>query len=562
VGLALWHGSCVWPLATHAGDVSVALEVISVQATIRIKGYDRFEQIAMGRRAVVFKGHDRASRRPVAFKVLFPHLVEDPRFLRRFKRDVQIASQINHASIVNALQYGRADDSYFVAFEYYDGFHLEEILSDHPRVPVDVALCVLYGVAQGLEACHAKRIVHRDVQPRNIVLTRTKGAKLANLSLATDIAQNGRIMHAGRLVVTPAYMSPEQTRGESLGIQSDIFSLGAVAYELMSGRRAFGRGEFGEIVESVQSVTPRPVAELNPIIEPVFGEIIGRMLEKDRTRRYANFGEVLAELEVAMNNYGYDRDIKPITRFVADPAEYVKWYTQRLLEKLAATAPIGTGTAAASAPAAIRHYEKLVYLNPADEDAQGMLARLKLDYEKAGDDSPSRVSELDPDSLYRVVLQSIGAPQEGESSFALKLSMKLKISLPAAQMLVSAVPTALPGEYPYRKARFVASVMEDLGATVRIDLREPDGGSSQLCPECGSKEDAGAELCSFCGHSFRRLVQLQPGLGGFDKDPFVEPSGYTNNVRGLLNRINDLPTNMKALGVLGIVLAFILLRFL
>ena len=200
-----------------------------MNATIRIKGYDRVEQIAQGRHAVVFRAYDSERRRAVVFKVLLPHLVEDPRFLSRFKRAVQVATAIEHGNLVNVLLYGRADLSCFVAYEHYSGMSLEKILSDHPRVPLDVALQILAGLSAGLEACHLRHLVHRDVRPGNIILTRSGGVKLDNLALASDVSENGRLAFVGRVSTTVSYMSPEQVGGEDLGPQSDVFSLGVVA---------------------------------------------------------------------------------------------------------------------------------------------------------------------------------------------------------------------------------------------------------------------------------------------------------------------------------------------
>ncbi len=305
-----------------------------MNATIRIKGYDRVEQIAQGRHAVIFKAHDCERHRAVVFKVLLPHLVEDQRFMTRFKRGVQIATQIEHENLVNVLLYGHADLSYFVAFEHYHGVTLEKVLSGHPRIPVDIALRVVLGLAAGLEACHRKNLVHRDVRPANIILTRGGGIKLDNLSLATDVSEAGRLTFAGRVSAPVAYMSPEQTLGETLGVQSDVFSLGVVAWELLCGESAFGKGGPAAVVEQIRTTSLKRVSDLNPMVEPAFCDIIQRMLEKDRTRRYPSAAEVAADLGQAMQNFDYRPDARAVARFMEDPAAYTASYMEHTVKTL------------------------------------------------------------------------------------------------------------------------------------------------------------------------------------------------------------------------------------
>jgi len=502
-----------------------------VIATIRIKGYDGVEQIALGRRAVVFKAHDCARQRPVIFKVLLPHLVEDPRFLQRFKRSVQIASQIEHENLVNVLLYGRADVSYFVVFERYNGVTLEKILSKHPRIPVEVALQVVLDVASGLEACHRKHLIHRDVEPGNIVLTRRGGVKLDNLTLASDVGEAGplggtrRFAFAGRVSSTVAYMSPEQTLGENLGSQTDVFSLGVVAWELLCGESAFGRGTPAAVAERTRATSLKRVSDVNPMVDAALGDVVQRMLEKDRARRYPSAAEVATDLRAAMRTLGYRPDAKAVARFVEDPAAYIETYTKHAVETLAEKAKAEAAGEAHRAKL-VSYYEKLAYLEPSNDEYLREIARLKLTAQPAKETREAPVlGTTEPTMTYRVILESLDTTRESKASFALKLATKLRVPLTAVKPFIENMPAALPGEHMHRKAVFVAKVMEELGAVTRVEACQCEA-QRPLCPECGSEADPDAESCACCQHRLVAVVDLRPGLDESDAEPHAEVNAH------------------------------------
>jgi len=514
-----------------------------VNATIRIKGYDGVEQIALGRHAVVFKAHDCAQQRPVVFKVLLPHLVEDQRFLQRFKRSVQIASQIEHENLVNVLLYGRADVSYFVVFERYNGVTLEKVLSDHPRIPVDVALQVVLDVAAGLEACHRKHLIHRDVRPGNIVLTRKGGVKLDNLTLASDVSEAGpmdgtrRFAFAGRVSSTVAYMSPEQMLGENLDAQTDVFSLGVVTWELLCGESAFGQGSPAAVAERIRNTSLRRV-DVNPMVDPAFGDIVQRMLENDQTRRYPSAAEVAADLREAMRNSGYRPDAKAVARFVEDPVAYTESYTKHAVEALKEKEK-AEAAGKANLATLVSYYEKLAYLEPGNEEHRREIARLKVTVQPAKEAGTAPVlGTTDPRMMYRVILESLDTTRESKASFALKLATKLRVPLTVVKPFVENMPAALPGGHLHRKAVFVAKVMEELGAVTRIEACQPEA-QRRPCPECGSEADPDAEYCVNCRHRLIAVVDLHPGLDESEAEPYTERNEH-GAARNLLRRFRGV----------------------
>jgi hypothetical protein len=525
-----------------------------MQATIRIKGYDRVEQFDLGRRAALFRARERETNRAVVFKLLLPHLVEDPRFLKRFRRDVRIASEINHENLVNVLLCGRSDDSFFVAFEAYHGKRLDAILPECSRVPVDVALAIITHLACALDACHSRRLIHRDVRPTNVVLTSTGGVKLDNLTLATHVGGTVQVQFAGRVSTTRAYMSPEQTLGENLSPQSDIFSLGVVAWELLCGKRAFGEGHPDEICDRVQSQPLTPVCEVNPLVEPAFGNIVARMIEKDRTRRYARAAEVVADLEEATHNYRRLADEKELSRFVEDPAGYAEAHTRQSIATLREAAP----NRQTDPVMLVRHYEKLVYLEPANTEARNELARLKrLVTQAERDGTATPYAYADPKTMYRVVLESLDASRETKESFAIKLATKLRVPLSSVRGYVDNMPAAMPGEHVHRKAVFLAGLLEELGAVARIEMCRPERDTECECPKCGSPVERDAEQCTFCQHRFVPVVELRAGLDDVDSEEKVARERPRS--ASVLGKLESLPTRTKILLGLVAVLVVVLL---
>jgi serine/threonine protein kinase len=499
-----------------------------INTTIRIKGYDRVEQIAQGRHAVVFRAHDSTRKREVVFKVLLPHLAEDQRFLPRFKRAVQIATKIEHENLVNVLLCGHADVSYFVAFEHYNGVTLEKILSDRPRIPVEIAVQIVLGLAAGLEACHRNLLIHRDVRPGNVILTRTGGVKLDNLTLAADVSEPGRVAFAGRVSNTVAYMSPEQTLGENLGFQSDVFSLGVVAWELLSGASAFGSGSPAAVAERIRTTTLKRLSEVNPIVEPALCDIVARMIDREITHRYPSAVDVAADLRQAMSNLRYRQDAKTMTRFVEDPAAYtdssMKHAVEALKEKVAAAGEENPATL-------IGYYEKLAFLEPGNPEYPREISRLKAAAQEAEKSRTSpALGGADTGMTYRVIIESLDPKRESPASFSLKLATKLRVPLSVVKPFVDNMPAALPGEHMHRKAVYVAKILEELGAVTRIEAYRPTP-ERIVCPKCGTEADPKAELCATCQHPFISVVDLHPGLGETQTEPPPEAkeSGGTNS---------------------------------
>ena len=543
-----------------------------MQAVFRIHGYDSFEQIAVGGMAVVYKARKQSLKKTVAIKVLLPHLAADPRFITRFQQEAEAAAKVQHDNIVNVIDYGKSDTSHYIVMEYYDGLTIEELLRTQPRLPVDVALSIVLNVCYGLEAAHAENLVHRDIKPANIILTRQGGIKIADFGLAKAVDKVILVTQAGKVVGTPAYMSPEQTRGELVGTQSDIFSLGVVAYELLAGRRPFEGSSYSEVVDRIQSYEPPAVSSFNPLVESPFERIVAKMLAKSTATRYAHVPEVVLDLEQVMDQHGLRRDRRSLAEFFTDPVGYTEAIAHGLLERLAgeskATAPRDQ-----SRQAAINHYRKILYLDPADEGARASLKKLGAG-EPAG--APLRSAAGRPASPvpafeklvpkegvdYRVVLESIDRSIETADSFALKLAMRLKSPVPRMRSLVSHTPCVVVQRLPYKKARWLESVLVELGGTVRVEevvvpvepprpevTPEPKSDASSIagarrrnnksgivCSRCGWEEESNAVFCSLCLNRFNKTDKIN--IRGFPslENPAENPLAIGEGQVGIVSR--------------------------
>ncbi len=528
-----------------------------MQAVLRINGYDSFEQIAVGGMAVVYKARKLSVKKTVAIKVLLPHLAADARFITRFQQEAEAAARIQHDNIVNIIDSGKSDGAYYIVMEYYDGLTVEELLSTQPHLPIDIALSIVLHVSYGLEAAHAQNLVHRDIKPANIIFTRQGGIKVADFGLAKQTDKLNMVSHPGKVVGTPAYMSPEQTRGESVGTESDIFSLGVVAYEMLASKRPFEGASYSEIVDRIQHVEPQAVASFNPLVDEPFEHIVRRMLAKPLNQRYAHASEIVMDLEEAMDQNGLRRDRRGLTEFFKDPSGYTHNANTALLARLNSELPKEAGK---NRNVGVRHYRKIVYLNPDDAVARAALEKLG---EHAGDAparpakaaAPARTSTpapaADPNADYKVVLEAIDREIETPDSFALKLSMRLKSPVPRMRQLVSRAPCTIAQRLPYKKARWLQKVIEELGGTARLEVvveaappveekapaasthheiakplerRTASGGI--LCPRCGWEEEPDARFCSLCLQHFNKTDKIDvPNFAsrpGFD-DPGENP---------------------------------------
>ena len=274
--------------------------------------YTVIRKLGSGGMGVVYEAEDSRLGRHVALKFLPTELEQDPHSLERFKQEARAASALNHPNICTIYAIEECNGQHFIAMELLEGESLNDKIDGH-SLPLDKILDIGTQITDALDVAHAKGILHRDLKPANIFLTNRGQAKILDFGLAKLTYDRRGAMETvggnavtvspvmltspGTAVGTVAYMSPEQARGEELDGRSDLFSLGAIVYEMATGQIPFDGNTSAVIFQGILDRAPRPPAELNPAIPYKLEEIIDKALEKDRDLRYQSAAEMRADLK-------------------------------------------------------------------------------------------------------------------------------------------------------------------------------------------------------------------------------------------------------------------------
>jgi beta-lactam-binding protein with PASTA domain len=260
--------------------------------------YELHRRLGRGGMAEVYLARDQLLDRPVAVKVLFPALATDAGFVERFRREAQAAANLQHPNIVSVFDWGEANGTYFIVMEYVEGHTLAEMLRDEGRLHPDRAAEITADIAAALGFAHRNRVVHRDVKPGNVLITRDGGVKVADFGIARALSDSSdqNLTKTGSVMGTATYFSPEQARGAPVDPRSDIYSLGCVLYEMSTGHPPFAGDSAVAIAYKHVQENPVPPRRIDASLPETLEAITLKCLAKNPANRYPSAEDLRADL--------------------------------------------------------------------------------------------------------------------------------------------------------------------------------------------------------------------------------------------------------------------------
>ncbi|HEY5133509.1 MAG TPA: protein kinase, partial [Candidatus Krumholzibacteriaceae bacterium] len=290
-----------------------------------ISHYRILEKLGQGGMGVVYKAEDTKLKRTVALKFLPPEFTRDAAAPERFIREAQAAAALDHPDICTIYEIDEAEGRAFISMAYIDGELVKDKIERGP-LKLEEAVEIAVHIAQGLQAAHEKGIVHRDIKSANVMLTSSGQVKVMDFGLA-KLAGKTMVTKEGTTLGTAAYMSPEQARGEDTDSRTDIWSLGVVLYEMLTGLLPF-RGEYEQALSyQIMNAAPEPITSLRTGVPMELERIVTKCLEKNRDERYQTAADLIADLRHLQRAVGAGADVTQQSMATAGrPAQRLRWW--------------------------------------------------------------------------------------------------------------------------------------------------------------------------------------------------------------------------------------------
>jgi serine/threonine-protein kinase len=263
-----------------------------------IKGYRIDKRLGAGGMGDVYRAQQISLDRPVALKILPPHLAEDEEFIERFVVEARAAGKLSHQNIVAAVDIGESNGRYFFVMELIQGPTLQQMIQREGAIEEARALDIARQIARGLRHACRQGLIHRDIKPANIMFTPENVAKICDFGLARDIHADATQAEPGIVQSSPAYASPEQSRGrQDLDPRTDMYSLGVTLFEMLTGKRPFAADRPADLLKKHATEAPPEPRNLNPEITPAANQLVLRLLKKKPEQRFESYDELLEAMD-------------------------------------------------------------------------------------------------------------------------------------------------------------------------------------------------------------------------------------------------------------------------
>jgi len=483
----------------------------------------------------VYKARDNELDRLVALKVIRPELTTNPEMLRRFKRELILARQITHRNVVRIFDLGQSDGFKFITMEYLEGQDLRAVLKEKGKLPPKEAASIILQICRALEVAHGEGVVHRDLKPQNIMLDANGRAYVMDFGIARSAYLPG-MTQTGALIGTPEYMSPEQGKGEKLDERSDLFSLGVICYELVTGQSPFNSETPLATLWKRMQEKAKPLCEVDPAVPKPLSDIIAKSMEIEPGDRFASAGEMAQQLELWLGP-------SPGTSVIYLPATQKRGYWKWVSAGLAGLLVIGAVAfrfanpkpKAAHAPVSVlvadftNHTGDPVFddtlepmFNVALEGASFVNAFSRGDARKLAQQLPHPTDKLDEQPARLVAVnQGVGAVITGELS---RRGDKYSISATALDAVSGNV--IAKSEATAANKDEVLLAIPKLAAPIRTVLGDTTPESVQLHSTVGAFTAASLEAVHEygVGEEFQFAGKMQEALQSYSKAAELDPN--------------------------------------
>jgi len=289
------NASYAWSMAVNPPQEGLSDQGEALVGLLLAERYEILELLGQGGMGAVYKARDTELERLVALKLIRPELASNPEILRRFKQELILAREVTHRNVIRIFDLGQSKGIKFITMEFVEGRDLRAMLRERGKIPPDESVQIIAQVCRALEAAHAAGVVHRDLKPQNIMLDAKDRVYVMDFGIAHSLETPG-MTQTGALMGTPEYMSPEQAQGMKIDARSDLFALGIIFYELLTGVSPYKADTAIATLLKRTQERPQPPADVDPAIPRAISDVVVKCLEIDREHRYSTAREILEDL--------------------------------------------------------------------------------------------------------------------------------------------------------------------------------------------------------------------------------------------------------------------------